>query len=672
MDPTKMNLRKNINIAILGAVSAGKSTLTNTIFVNQFSDCHIKRTTALPQLYHELTLIESKRMESKDIEEDDHYLSSSDLDTIRANNRAKNKEIMDATASGESKLHLSDIKPVHYVVPKVKGFTNLATDDHGNDVVMTFWDMPGLNDSITKNVYHEYVRSIFDQFDIVIFMIDIQSALNTDGEVDILKLILSKISDNKKIGIETQLFIVTNKCDDINIDKYGIVTPSDEEFAEMYKQIKNIVTTNIKDCKLDNLNINYTCLSCEDAFIYRMTEAGLYSSLDDKYIFKIGANEFGKNKWKLMNNKDQRNAVKQLLNDTSTIKSGLKLSGWFEFCKIMDSMLTPPRQYMYVQNRFQQSLSIPQYGSKVDIINELKWFRTLHVNMIMTNMLFQKSNDTGCIKLAEKFNVFMIEQYNFIKVQIDAKSDDIQKYSILDKMKNNLVVFGDKLMKLIKVDTQPIKLLEDEMNRICITNLITVDSWDGVMIEFSRLCANNFPYIKQTVFRKCIDMCRDMLSFTATYYNDVIFIKYNLIKEGLLTVNSIPEYGMSTIEIITCLFESLRYTVDQICDKIDEIHQREMDVVETHLYAVDLIIWCDAATRAIGKYSCKWNNPQYTIFKTIKGALIITLNRFYEFRKNFVYINEMTPIAINNNMFYVVTDICDMAVNAYPDTFKRK
>jgi GTPase Era involved in 16S rRNA processing len=40
-----------IDIAIIGPVSAGKSTLLNTIFVDNFSEMKIKRNTMQPQIY---------------------------------------------------------------------------------------------------------------------------------------------------------------------------------------------------------------------------------------------------------------------------------------------------------------------------------------------------------------------------------------------------------------------------------------------------------------------------------------------------------------------------------------------------------------------------------------------------------------------------------------------
>ena len=43
---------ENIHIAILGPVSAGKSTFLNALFSNTFSDMKRKKTTMLPQIYH--------------------------------------------------------------------------------------------------------------------------------------------------------------------------------------------------------------------------------------------------------------------------------------------------------------------------------------------------------------------------------------------------------------------------------------------------------------------------------------------------------------------------------------------------------------------------------------------------------------------------------------------
>ena len=73
-----------INIALIGGVSAGKSTFANALFVEQYSDMKIKRTTALPQVYHET----------------DEKISRKELNSIREQNRKLNNDVMNKTANG--------------------------------------------------------------------------------------------------------------------------------------------------------------------------------------------------------------------------------------------------------------------------------------------------------------------------------------------------------------------------------------------------------------------------------------------------------------------------------------------------------------------------------------------------------------------------------------------
>ena len=108
MDQFKNENRIQINVAIVGAVSAGKSTLLNTIFAETYSDCKIKRTTMSPQVYYEV----DKKRDSKMIKE------------IKANNTQVNKKIEAKRDNGEE-ITMDDIKEVAYVVPKVYGFSKM-------------------------------------------------------------------------------------------------------------------------------------------------------------------------------------------------------------------------------------------------------------------------------------------------------------------------------------------------------------------------------------------------------------------------------------------------------------------------------------------------------------------------------------------------------------------
>ena len=184
----------NINIMITGPVSAGKSTLINLLFVEQFSDMKIKRTTAVPQVYHEVTDLEQ--------------VNASDVKSILYKNREINTDIMKKTENPHYKLRQEDIREIEYYVPKLFDFLDLR-----KDVVLTIYDTPGLNDSRTKNIYYEYINNVFNKLNIIIFVLDINSAMNTSDENDILRMIITNIKTNKmKYNTDTKLVVLLNKC----------------------------------------------------------------------------------------------------------------------------------------------------------------------------------------------------------------------------------------------------------------------------------------------------------------------------------------------------------------------------------------------------------------------------------------------------------------------------
>ena len=183
----------------MGAVSAGKSTLVNTIFAETFSKCKIKRTTMTPQIYLETDAAKTET-----------------ANEINEKNTEINNKLIAKTQAGET-VTLDDIKETVYLVPKVHDFTELE-----KDIYLTIYDIPGLNDGRTKDVYFEYIENNFNKFDIVIFVVDINSALNTSDEVDILVKIVENCKLNsEKYGIHNKLVILANKCDEMSLSSKG-------------------------------------------------------------------------------------------------------------------------------------------------------------------------------------------------------------------------------------------------------------------------------------------------------------------------------------------------------------------------------------------------------------------------------------------------------------------
>ena len=344
--------RNQINIAILGAVSAGKSTLVNTIFAETFSKCKIKRTTMTPQIYLETDAAKTET-----------------ANEINAKNTEINKKLIEKTQAGET-VTLDDIKETVYLVPKVHDFTELE-----KDIYLTIYDIPGLNDGRTKDVYFEYIENNFNKFDIVIFVVDINSALNTSDEVDILVKIVENCKLNsEKHGIHNKLIILANKCDEMSLSSKG--RPKlEEEHQEMMDQLQTLVKEKV-DSIFPSLDYKIKPLSSEDSYIYRMYDRNKETEgfeLDMKYLNKFGYNEYGKTRWNKLDEGARRAKINKLLLEIDMDET-MNITGFNGFRKVLNKFLSPSNQKIYINNHILQGLSKIVGNTKIDISDDIQLF----------------------------------------------------------------------------------------------------------------------------------------------------------------------------------------------------------------------------------------------------------------------------------------------------------
>lgn len=320
----------NINVAILGPVSAGKSTLMNSLFVSQYSDMKIKRTTMTPQIYEEQPYSESEKV-PEDLQE-----------YIKTVNRELNTELVKKTESGEEVTYDDIAKEAVYKVPRVYNLHNLP-----DNITLRVYDIPGLNDGKTTDLYFQYLDNNFHKFDIIIFVVDINSACNTDGEVRILQKIVQHTKRNReKYGIDNQLIVLANKCDDLHINDNGNAQIEDDELVEMYEQIKKEVATQVEK---HNPNLQYKIcpLSAEDSYIYRMYSRDPTCQLDIKHVNKFGMNEYGKSRWNRLTEVARHKKIQTLMSELD-IAQTLKQTGFNSFSDIFKNCLSPGQQYQYI------------------------------------------------------------------------------------------------------------------------------------------------------------------------------------------------------------------------------------------------------------------------------------------------------------------------------------
>lgn len=394
-----------INIAILGAVSAGKSTFLNSLFVKTYSDMKIKRTTMVPQVYHEVKNLRN-------------HTSSKE---IRERNAQINNILIKKTENGEE-ISQDDIKEAEYFVPQIYDLAQLK-----KNVFLSIYDIPGLNDSKTKNLYFNYIDTNFYKFDVIFFVIDINSAINTSDEVDILVSIIKNIKKNKEsYNIDTKLIILMNKCDEMYLDNGKLLLG--EEYAEMFNQAKKIIDDNIKNI-YPGLIFSMIRLSSEDAYVYRMYKVNPKAKLDMKYINKFGYNEYGKTRWNKLSEKRKTEKIAKIIKETN-YKDAIKLTGFTNLKSALEQYLTPENQYNYISNHVKYELFNITNFNNVDISIEINKFYNINNKIKILSKEFKK---TDMINLCEDIFDKYIDNYLGKHLIDKVTTSNVNEFKIIRK-----------------------------------------------------------------------------------------------------------------------------------------------------------------------------------------------------------------------------------------------
>lgn len=373
-----MESRFEISIALVGCVSTGKSTILNALFLDQFSDMKIKRTTMLPQVYHEVS---SKR----------EILTGKE---INKQTRATNTDIIKKTETGNI-ITLEECKQMDFYVHKINYINVLHKGVH-----FAIYDIPGLNDARTKNVYFNWLNINFRFFDIVLFVVDIMSGLNTSDEVEILMQLLKNMKEiEDKHNKYIQLIVVINKCDDLDIDNDKINICDDEQ-QEMFDQIKSTVEEKIKTVQINRV-LYFTPLCARDAYLFRILKKNPEYELTPDQKNHILLNVYGKLICKTKSKKDKDKMITEFIENTEKIDAIIKSTGFDQLIEVIRMIFPIDKQYdALLSNIMYDVRQIKQF----DLSNTEECYRAYlkqYDNTVMLDQLFKKIG--GCVAISTIF-----------------------------------------------------------------------------------------------------------------------------------------------------------------------------------------------------------------------------------------------------------------------------
>ena len=406
-----------LNIIIVGCVSSGKSTLLNACFGQDFAQCKIKRTTMMPNIF-----IESTDPSKNDTPDD-------------INNRIShiNCEIIEYTEKGK-KLNLNNFGGeliFHVDTLDIK---------IGNGIKICMWDIPGLNDAKTKDTYYKYLEDNFHKFNIILFVVDINSGLNTSDEIDIVNFLADNVLKHKsQSGKNISVLTVVNKADDMQLSEIHNTLEIIGELGEMYEQ----TVKTIKDI-FNNKGVQDNAMSCipicgTDAHLYRMIKKYKNTyNLSQEHILKIGINDEGK-KFSKYNKEQQASRVNQIIQKDGFVEDMIKLSGFSEVEKELTRFINVSGYDMVIENillEYRQVIPITldnlilSLNKRTELLNQIKFYdNSKYSSEMITNA--KNINTLILKKINTMTTVSSIIEYYKTQIIENINSDDIVRPALM-------------------------------------------------------------------------------------------------------------------------------------------------------------------------------------------------------------------------------------------------
>jgi predicted GTPase len=423
-EPNSMVPTDNINICFVGGVSTGKSTILNAIFCEQLTQCKIKRTTMVPTIY---------------IENENNPFQITQPEEIFKQISEKNQELIEKTENGQ-KITKKEYSELTFNVGKLD--INILQDAYVN-----VYDIPGLNDARTKDIYYEYLEENFHKFNLLIFIVDIHSGLNTSDEIDIVNFITNNTrhqmdKNNKKI----YTMVIVNKADDMQLDEDSDETDKlclTGELNEMYEQVEKTIRTEFERKNISEHLIGIIPLCAIDSYLYRMVKKhGNDFKLSPEQILKIGVNENGK-KFSTLKPATQEKKVYEILNDNAFIETMIKLSGFSCLEKTLHKFLN--------ENNTGKTIRIQ------NLLFTLKKHMDFLVYLSDSNTVFPPNFESlvekhiDIYQAIKKIDINLYEEFMsnivakmFVILQEKVK---LYKYDTIDNLINNYEKLNDKILK---------------------------------------------------------------------------------------------------------------------------------------------------------------------------------------------------------------------------------
>jgi GTPase SAR1 family protein len=323
-----------IKVAVMGPVSAGKSTLINAMLVGKYSEVSIQRTTASvnffrlspPPLSPPLASEPSQASwpmvpDKSDAEEDILKEISTDNKALRGLD-----EVGEKTFEVEG-VHLCDTR---------------------EDTKVVIVDIPGINEADSSSKYRDYVTNHWDQFDCVILVMDARHGVNTEEQIGLLELVKTNLKDKKDLPV----IILFNKVDELDHEEENEVLQEARDKISSLFGIKKSrdIAQEIIDCSSDapgnlkNLTKKgkylpiFLPISARNGYVFRLApvvDESRFMELEKDLVEALGREQIGVRRWNKLTKSEKYKKAYEAISDPEVYKEELRTSNFGGFLQIL-------------------------------------------------------------------------------------------------------------------------------------------------------------------------------------------------------------------------------------------------------------------------------------------------------------------------------------------------
>lgn len=477
----------NINIAILGCESVGKTTFFNTLS---------------GKLQPEIHCAQIINNENVSVNELFPLVESFNLDIKNTNNTNNTNNTKNIETDECFEIDQLD--------------TNLYQDLSKLEIGIDLYDIPAPHNTSDNFYYYQWIQDNLKMFDVVIFMTDINNALKNKIENDFFQQVIRLIKINNN-----NLICLLNKCDEMYFDKNenDIILKNNHHeniFIEINNFLSEILLSN--DIGYD-LVTPFLPICSENSLIYRT----LLNTRNKIYTSKLAAGHDDDQQLSNNNNNLQSSEVKYIFeNNILECKEKLRDNGYTMIFETIKNILKFNKE-KFIRNKLEsdiKNLSITNRDDLKESINIIstccKKIIAMHKsNIIVSYELFWNTIKIFCDKYIIKISNIDITDINKPYEKLDSVNFT-KIYSIIDFYDqcttellsaienmpeyptNYFEIFcrtvSDKFFELFKIMEN--KKLGKDFNPVAFSMCLEI---------INRHSNNKFDYMAQVFLSKCID-----------------------------------------------------------------------------------------------------------------------------------------------------------------------